>query len=153
MELKDWVAVYGAVLSTLVAAWNVYLYFTDKGKLKVKCYLADIVGDGEVVKSNVLTYSVTNVGKKPIYVSTIGGKYKDSAGGKYFLINMRRIPPIKLEPGEYFSDYTHDLSVLTDNLESLHAIDTIGRVYNANKREVQKLIEQVKKSKWHSLEA
>ncbi|GIP46107.1 hypothetical protein J45TS6_45660 [Paenibacillus sp. J45TS6] len=63
--------------------WNIYLHFNDRGKLKVVCSIADIIGDGRVIKSNILSYNVTNIGRKPIYVSNIGGKYKNKDGGKY----------------------------------------------------------------------
>jgi hypothetical protein len=142
MEFKDFVAFYGAIISSVVGAWNIYQSVNDRGKLKVHCYLADIVGDGRIMESNVLTYHVTNVGKKPVFVTEIGGSYKKSAGGKHFLLKTRRQTPIKLEPGEIFTEYTNDLSVLSKDVMALVAIDSLSRTYKVKRKILKQLIKQ-----------
>lgn len=145
MIVKDPIAVYGAVLSTLVAIWNVFLFITDRGKLKVHCYIADVIGVGEVLERNVLVYSLTNVGRKPIYVTTIGGAFKRKNNeSQYFLVSTRQQLPMRLEPGQNLTEYTPDISILKrDRIRSLHAIDSLGHSYKVKQRVLNRLLNDI----------
>ena len=78
------VAVYGAVVATAVAVWNIYRSITDRDQLRVMVTRADAVspGLGNMWKDK-LWYEVTNVGRQPIYLTHIGGRYPS---GKHFII-------------------------------------------------------------------
>jgi hypothetical protein len=40
------IAIYGAILSSIVFLWNLYRDLTNKGKLKVDCYIGGIIIPG-----------------------------------------------------------------------------------------------------------
>ncbi|MNO50098.1 hypothetical protein D3C76_404640 [compost metagenome] len=58
------------------------------------------------------------------------------------MIMTRRQMPIKLEPGEYFSEYTNDLSVLSKDVKALVAIDSLSRTYKVKRKILKQLIKQ-----------
>ena len=68
------IAVYGALLSTLVFGWNMYRDLSDKGRLKVLAGLRDIYGPTDVhggygkVAEDQVSIRITNVGKRPVFV-------------------------------------------------------------------------------------
>src|SRR5437899_639793 len=98
------VAVYGAVVATAVAVWNIYRSITDRGRLRVMAVRADSFGRG--IAKDKLWYKVTNVGRQPIWLTHIGGGYKTR--GKRFVIATLNQLPKKLEPGEAFDDASSD---------------------------------------------
>ena len=97
MSSTDLLAIYGALLATGLAAWDVFKYFHERAKLRVSCYVAEefTPGVGRTA-SNLLAYSIANVGGRPIVVTTIGGEL---ASGKSFMIIQNALPKT-LQPGE-----------------------------------------------------
>ena len=41
MTSTDWLAIYGALLGTALAAWDVAKYLQERAKLRLSCYLAE----------------------------------------------------------------------------------------------------------------
>ena len=136
-------AIYGAALSTLVAAWNVYREITNRGRLRVRVTLADVAAAGVGrIATNRLWYKVTNVGRRPIWLSQIGGGLRN---GKHFLVTVSRQFPIKLEPGETFDDASADAAQLrSDPVTFLGAWDTMGKIHTVPRRQLKALVKQVK---------
>jgi hypothetical protein len=134
-------ALYGAIMSTILLGWSIYRGLTDKGRLYVHCYIGKLIGgQGKRDENDYLVYSITNIGRRPILVTTIGGKTK----GNPFIINPRSLPTM-LKPGEYVIEYTPDLSIINDNLLQLFAIDSIGKYHKVRKRVLKSLINDMKK--------
>src|SRR6266581_5705709 len=104
-------AAYGALLSTIIAVWNVYREVTNRGRLRVRVSIANkfAVGVGTIA-TNKLWFKVTNVGRQPIWLTHIGGGYKTP--GKHFVIYTLNGLPKKLEPGESFDDASSDATNL-----------------------------------------
>ena len=48
----DFLAVYGAVLATLVAVWSIYRAITDRGRLRVTLGFGDLVQGGSTRSTN-----------------------------------------------------------------------------------------------------
>lgn len=135
------IAIYGAILSSIVFIWNVYRDLTNKGRLDVHCYIGKIIQpNGSVDDTRYLVYHVTNTGKKPVIVTHIGGSTKKHLN---FMVNCATLPK-SLAPGEYLKEFTPDLSALNDDLISLHAISSLGKVYKVKKRVVKHLIRKAK---------
>jgi hypothetical protein len=138
-----WIALYGAVVGTASLLWNIYRHLTDKGRLKVYCYLGKIVSErGPKDENDYLVYNVTNVGRKPIFVDKVGGTTKVDK----FILPPRKLPK-RLDPGETLLEYISDLSVLNDNLTSLWALDSLGKYHKVKKSVVKSLIEKAKKKR------
>ena len=145
-DLIDWivkhqtilVAVYGAVVATAVAVWNIYRGITDRGRLRVSVTRANVFapGVGDVAKDKVW-YKVTNVGRQPIWLTQIGG---DTKNREHFFIDVPQQLPKKLEPGEAFDDASSNAKSLdAENVSFLGAWDSLGRIHKLPKRPLKAL--------------
>lgn len=129
-------AIYAAVLSSLTLGWNLYREYIHHGRLRVICFVGNIVGDA-VISSNKqwLIWRVTNIGKEPVVLTHVGGSFGQTA----FIIDSREPLPITLEPGQYFSSQTDDFSALDERLKYLAAYDSLGRIFKAPKKMTREL--------------
>lgn len=144
-NLTTFLAVWGALLSSVGLGWNLFRDLNNRGRLRVSCYLANLVSEGEGVDPNTyLTWCVTNIGKQPIMVTHIGGARKDC----HFMIKTKNILPKMLQPGEYFLECSSELTILKDDLKTLHAIDSLNKYYKAPGKVVKKLKEDFKQKKY-----
>ena len=140
--ITAWIALYAAVVSSIALGWNIYRALTDKGKLRVHCSIGDlIIPDGPEDENDCLVYKITNVGRKPVLVTHIGGTMKE----KNFLISPNQIKwPKWLDPREYLLECTADLSILNDSLLCLWASDSLEKTYKVKKRVLKDLIKKGK---------
>jgi len=152
---KDWlglsIALYGAFLATVVFFWNVYTWRTNRGKLKVRCFVgrrvvqkeASVllpVDDGSVPDA-LLVYNVTNVGTQPITVANLGGSHRRWRGwvperGEF--ITLDRNVPATLSPSDYLSATRDQLSAL-GWITTVFAIDSLGQRSLAPSEDVRKV--------------
>ena len=136
-------AIYGALLSSGLLGWTIFRDLTDKGKLKVYCYIGNLVrSHGPVDKNDYLVYSVTNVGRRPILVTHVGGKKKKDEFADFIIITDKL--PKMLNPGEFHLEYSPDLSVLDDDLVCLHALDSLNNSHKVKKAVMKDLIKKGK---------
>lgn len=135
------IAIWGAVLSTVAMGWNLYRDLMDKGRLRVNCYFGMIVQEGVgIEKEDVLFWTITNIGRKPVLLTHIGGQLKDT----HFMLKDHVGLPKMLQPGEYVSDHMDEFSVFKGKeLKNLTAIDSIGRTYKAPKKQLNKVKERL----------
>lgn len=129
------IAICGALLSSIALGWNIYRQFTDKGRLSVHCFIGKIV-PAMSDNRDYLFYRVTNIGRKPLWVTHIGGGFKD---GDNLIMNPHGPMPKELKPGEYLSEYTPDLSILNKDLRFLGAWDSLGKIYKVDKKVLRML--------------
>lgn len=125
----------------MAIGWNLYRDLSDRGRLRVTCYIGAVVGNGDI-KSDLLVWTVTNVGRQPVMLTAIGGKLHKK--GQAFIVNTQRPLPIMLKPGEYFIDWMDDYEHLDpDLLESLTAHSSVGTTYYAPRKEVEVVSEKI----------
>lgn len=143
-ELTTILATTGAILGIINIVWSIYRDLTDRGRLRVGWFIGHLIGPGVHDARPKLMYTVTNVGRRPIMVTQIGG----GQGKEHFLIVPRTgTLPRMLAPSEYLNDWAEDpVGVLLhrDGLKFLAAWDSLGRVYRVPKRRVKKLIAEAK---------
>src|SRR6266404_9207285 len=105
-RLATWIAVYGALVGSASLAWNIYREITNRGRLRVDVGVGNLHLSGptfgvaeEPIQRDQLMFTVTNVGRRPIFLTQIGGGYES---GDYFMTpqpaNEGRLPK-RLEPG------------------------------------------------------
>lgn len=134
-------AAYGAVLATLVAGWNIFREVTNKGRLRVTVTLAEIHSEvvGLLAKDK-LWFKVTNEGRKPIFLSQLGGGLRS---GEHFLLRVPVQFPIKLDPGQTFDDASVNAKELyehlsgPDQLTFLGAWDTLRKIHKVPRRRLK----------------
>jgi hypothetical protein len=142
--VSNLVALYGAVVATAVAIWNIYPSITDRGRLRVTVTRANIFASsvGDIAK-NKLWYKVTNVGRQPIWLTQIGGGYRTP--GKHFIIATLHHLPKKLEPGETFDDASSDAKNLdAERVAFLGAWDSLSKVHKLPRRQLKALLKDLK---------
>lgn len=135
-------ALYGAFLSSIVFGWNLYRDLTNEGKLRVHCYIGRVITPGQPLDENeYLVFSLINVGRQPVMVTSIGGSAKKNE----FIVNSQKIPKM-VNPGEYILDYSSNLEILAEKgLSSLWATDSLGKTYRLGKSVFKNLIKEAKK--------
>jgi hypothetical protein len=105
MILTDYVAVYGAVVATAVAVWDVFKWKKGRTNITLSCYLAKMVGNMVVPsggrlydgtsdeedqrRKRFVVYKIKNTGGTSITVLSLGGKDKD---GKPFVVSGSNLP-------------------------------------------------------------
>lgn len=143
MELKDWFAFYGATLSSIVFAWNVFIYYRDKGSLKVFPYVTNFVGE-VILNEPRLVIIITNTGKKPIYVTSLMAFDKHEKSRAYLIARRGSSEnlPKRLESGECFEVITSYLSFISPRLASIYAYDSFGKKHKVVKKYVKALYRQ-----------
>jgi hypothetical protein len=139
----DPIGVYGAVLSTLVAAWQAMQWWVERSRIDVECYLAKRVGNTILPSgSNVvaegnpppgwlpdhllqrfIAINVKNTGGKPIVIQRAGGHLKNG----HVLIGLDGpvALPHALSPGDAIL-LTLPLPVDLQTVMSLDHIKDIG---------------------------
>ena len=132
-------AVWGAVVSTIAIVWNIMRDRADRGKLRVMCYPGQLVGGIEPDGKTYLVYHVTNIGRRDVIVTHIGGAFADDA---HFMIpKTRTLLPHTLKPGEYLSERT-DFSILDKSPQALWAIDSLGKHWRLPRKALRGLLEK-----------
>jgi hypothetical protein len=135
-------ALWAAILSSFTFGWIFYRDITQRGRLRVSCYIGKIFIPSTDPK-DYLIWSVVNIGKEPIVLTHIGGTLKDKTR---FIVSTHKTMPITLKQGESFLDYMDDLSVLDGGLISLWAADSLNREFKASKKQVKILKKTILKN-------
>ena len=130
-------AIWGAVLSTAAITWNIIRDRGDRGRLEVKCYPGKLVGGIERDEKLYLVYHVTNIGRRDVIVTHIGGAMTDN---EHFLVPQAKVP-CTLKPGEYLSQRA-DISILDGSPKALWAIDSLGKHWQLPKKVLRGLLER-----------
>ena len=147
-------ALWGAVLSTFLAIWNIYKDIRDRGNVRVEAELSewDEPDDdtGELVVKYEVEIILTNIGRRPAIVRSIGVGRESGL----LLFIWRRLPPRlrlnqkppkgyfeaifnddgrlpkRLEPGDFISIKRDNLKFLEGSEYSvLFATDSLGHYY------------------------
>jgi hypothetical protein len=159
--MTTFLAIWGAILSTLTLGWTLYRDLLDRPRINVTARLRIIgrrSGDGAFFAADpkmniegasddlVIVVSVINIGRRKFSWRGIGGKYIHPVGGRgNFIVSAQHLPKI-LEEQE-----AHDEIVLLNeelayrNLKELYVNDGTGRHWRVSKKDREKLLEDIKK--------
>ena len=143
MSLTDWLAVVAVLISGIAIGWNILRDLTDRGNLKVGCRIGHIVVPGAPLDPNYyLIFHITNAGRRPILVTSIGAqrtrrvtRVSEDRNATYW-IQPQSLPKM-LQPGEYVIEHTAQLVFLEDDLRYLCAWDSLDRTYKAPRRQLR----------------
>lgn len=135
MTATDFLAIYGSLLATGLAAWDVAKYVLERPRLRLQCYIARIVGAVISDQNRLLAYSIANTGGKPIVVTTVGGA---DADGTFFMLvqNVDQLPRT-LQPGESML-ITGPLPADIHRIGHFHVIDALNRPWRTSTDTVAK---------------
>jgi hypothetical protein len=133
-------AIIGAITGPASLVWTIIRDRNDRGKLNVECSIAmAISGDPSFAgtePTRVLLWKVTNVGRRPVHVVSVGGTLKAGVDRVFLLLNTRNLPHT-LQPGEVVYESSDRSWHLIHNLATLYARDSLDRVYKAPRKQVE----------------
>lgn len=150
-DLATVIAIVSLAISSAVFGWTVYRDMSNRGMLRVECFIGKLVttvdGGDNVVSGPKLVYIVTNIGRQPIVLKEIGGKEKRDKEHS-FMITSNSLPKM-LKPGEYIMEYT-DSKLLEKEINYLHAEDSLKRIYKLKKRDFKRLLKSFQSKEYET---
>lgn len=137
-------AIWGAALSTFAVGWQFFRDISQRARLRLSCYVAMKVYDDHIDKKEHLVFHVTNIGKEPVMLHSIGGKLK---GKTNFMIKTGQELPMMLKPGEYYMNYMLSPDSFNEDTRALFASDTISREWKLSSRRFRNLKKEILKKR------
>jgi len=126
MNLTDYIAIYGAALSTIAIGWNVYNNLQDRPKIKIQAkfgFTSSENGSSE----NLLIITAINKGKRSVYLLSMGLRSGDED-----LINTRtRSLPYELKGGDSHSESFELHKIKNRQFDFAWYRDKTGRLYKS----------------------
>ena len=101
MGIVIYVAIYGALLSTIAILWNIWRDLSDKAKVKVSAGVGILTYKQGAKTRVAYFFSAVNSGKRPVTLTSAGLGIEDNKN----MIFMEAEFPKKLEEGERFVFY------------------------------------------------
>lgn len=162
--LTKFLAVWGAILSSITFGWSLYRDLRDRAKIKLSAELRRIVqrADGAFFTSDpdlpiqgaseklFIVVSVVNVGRRPMRWKGLGGKYRRAVNGRDgFLISARYLPKNLQEQEQHdeFFDFEppFDQDLASGQVKRLYIWDVAGRKWSVSRGDLKKLVADAKK--------
>ena len=138
--MTGFLAVWGAILSTIALVWNLIRDFRDRGRLKIDAMIGKMYPDH--TDRDYLVVTVTNVGKRPLLVKGWGAmKHKKAPQPRSVLIAPRGLPRM-LKESEYHIEYTPELKILDEDIKRIYAWDSSGREWALSRKQLKGLREE-----------
>jgi hypothetical protein len=163
--LTKFLAVWGAILSSITFGWSLYRDLRDRAKIKISAELRRIgqrEGDGafftaapdlpveRVGEKLFVVVSVVNVGRRPMRWKGLGGNYRHAVSGrKGFLISARHLPRTLEEQEQHDEvfdfEQPFDQELANGRVKRLYIWDVAGREWTVPRRDLKKLVADAKK--------
>lgn len=127
------IAIYGAVLSTIVALFNIIKHFNDKPKIVVKTkpsFFYESSDPGKEIKK--IGVEIINSGKRPITISYSGFKLGIKTNMNICQIIDPNLPK-QIAEGESYTSYTDFIEGSHDKIIYAWVKDATGKEYKSNK--------------------
>ena len=100
MNLTDYVALYGAVLSTIAIGWNIYHNLQDRPRIKITAKFG-FFGSSNGTEGPFLFVTAINKGKRSVYLSSFGL----GSGEEDFIPNRITGVPCELKGGTSHNEF------------------------------------------------
>ncbi len=126
----EFLALWGAVLSSGLLCWTVYRARAERDRILVSCFIGGIINGDRVTKEDFLVFKIHNLGRQQFVITHLGGHCKK----KHFTVPSPGLPKT-VEPGKCINQYTGDLSMLgRPDLTQLWVMDSLGKTWQIDKR-------------------
>lgn len=137
IDLTTFIAIYGALVSTGLLFWKVYVYYSENtSKLKVevgKTLMVTTTG----ISENQISINISNIGKKPVTVDS--GKFVTRKDLNDFGVLTLSLPK-KIEEGQSHSVYVIIEGIkgllkqqVPEIIEYVELTDQTGKKYKSKK--------------------
>ena len=120
------VAIYGAILSTIAIAWNIYNNLQDRPKIKITAKFG-FFGSTEGAEGPFFFVDAINEGKRPIYLSSVGLRSDQED-----LVNLKAIGlPCELKAGQSHSEWFEIDKLKNRKFDFAWYRDATGKMYKS----------------------
>lgn len=157
--LTEFLAAWGAILSTFGLGWTFYRDLHDRARLKIDAHIRRVVqsADGKwyairpdleaegASKRLFVVVDVANKGRRPVQWIGWGGKYRTPVNGKTGFSVIPVALPQVLNEGTFHSEYSDQLNPAGENVKRLFIWDATGKHWNLTRRALRKLKEESRK--------
>jgi len=154
-NMTAFLAVWGAILSSITFGWTLYKDLRDKAKIKLTArlrimgkrdvdgalYVADpgmnIAGAGDEL---FIVVSVINIGRRRMHWKGLGGTYKKPVNGKdNFIVSTQHLPKILEEQESLDEIALLNAEIVSGNLKGMYIWDGAGRNWHVSSKDIKKL--------------
>lgn len=156
MTFMNYVAIYGAVVATAVAALNFIKWKKNRAHVALSCYLAKMVSnmvvpsggrlyngtseEEDLRRPRFIVYDIKNTGGTPITVRSLGGKETD---GKLFVISGMALPQT-IQPHASIVIRV-PLDETPESIREFYVKDDIGREWSCKACSFQKQLAEYRR--------
>jgi hypothetical protein len=142
-------ALYGALLASVTFVWNLVRDLRDRADVRLTAMLGHMVPNPQ--KKTYLILTITNVGRRPVFVTGWGGWYKNTSdrgrAGQAFVIMTQHIPKM-LNEGEYVIEMAENYeSALAEDVKAIAVWDSSDRKWYLSKKQMRGLRKQLTEKK------
>jgi hypothetical protein len=117
---------------------------SDRRKLRVEGSIVEIIPSEEPEELR-FSITMTNIGRRPIFISTCGliPKKKKGIKGKIRSLYRARELPKMLKEGEYHIEVVDDYTLGGREIIGIYARDSSGKEWRASKKNIKMVIKQL----------
>ncbi len=159
-DLTSFLAVGGAILSSITAGWTLYRDLRDRAKVKLSADLRRIAPGGEgkllIVRPDLniegatrdlyIVVTAVNVGRRPMRWEGLGGYYfRPVDGKKGFRIFTQGLPKLlgEMEAHTELAEFTEQFA--NGNAMRLQIWDGAGGEWSVPRRDIKKIVTDAEK--------
>ncbi len=144
MAVTSFLAIWGAILSTVAVTWNIIRDRNDKGKIRLTGYIGKVIPGNPEERKLVVT--ITNIGRRPIRITGWGATKKKQAIDKRCLFILGRHLPVTLKEGDEVVEINDDLTLLSEDIKTLYAIDSTSKMWKMKEKYFKGIVLEMQKT-------
>ena len=126
MNLTDYIALYGAILSTIAIGWNIYNNLQDRPKIKVTGKFG-FMDSSKGVEGPFFFVEVVNKGRRSVYLSSFGLR----SGEEDLIPNRITGVPCELKSGTSHNEFFKIDELKDRNFDFAWYRDETGKLYQS----------------------
>ena len=125
------VAWYAAIVSTLTSGVQFANFLRDRVRIKINFQRGmETMGDPQRDGMTLMLITVSNTGRRPVTITTLGMMYLQSRGA-VFPDTQPRLP-CELTEGKYVVAYVDESGLPFEKVRCFEAYDSVGRTFRVN---------------------
>lgn len=137
------VAIYGAIVSTILAILQIRKHYQDCGKLKVTASICLLIPD--ISNMEYLNITAINIGRRPVTLTNVGGHLKKHEEDRRAFVfkNTYITLPKKLEESEkvevVLEPLSKELKDTIANTKFVGVYDSLGNCHKVSRKTLKRL--------------
>jgi hypothetical protein len=157
MSLTTILAIYAAIVSSILLGWNLYRELHDRARVKISVSLMRMSTGADGRQFAIAPHSpiedastavhvvvkMTNLSRRLVLLQGWGGEWKIPKKGKDKFVVISQGLPRTLKGHESHQEFTPDLSVVSSNIKALFVWDSSGKNWCVSNKELRETVEQV----------